>query len=148
MIIDEERLKKIIPNCQYQVSYWYKELNDVLPQYDIVTNVRIASFLAQTWYETNGYRKIKNGLLPLNEKYNHTAFAKNAGVSLSELQDYLTWPKGAVHSACWFWKVNKLNVYADALDFTGMTYKICSSTDTLNERIHLFNEIMDIIELL
>lgn len=144
-MITEDQLALIIPNAVYKTKYWHKELIDLLPQYEINTDVRIVSFLAQTWYETNGYRKIKNGLLPLNEKYNHTAFAKNAGISLVDLPDYLEWPKGAIHSACWFWKNNKLNLYADALDFTAMTYKICGSIDTLNKRIDVFNQIMDIL---
>ena len=49
-------------------------------------------------------------------------------------------PRGAVHSACWFWYANDLNTYADAGDFVGMTKRINGGTIGLDDRVKHYNE--------
>mgnify|MGYP001348921861 FL=1 len=61
MELTQDQLKQIIPKNQY-VSYWYTALQQLLPQYEINTADRIASFLAQCAHESGGFVFIKENL--------------------------------------------------------------------------------------
>ena len=193
----QDKLAQIIPNAAYGVDVWYKELNELLPVFEISTIGRVAAFVAQTAHESGGYRaltenlnyageklasiwpkhfgdvdvsqynrnpeKIANrayrnrmgngdedsgdgwkfrgrGLIQLTGRDNYTRFADYAGISVDEAAEYLETPRGAVHSACWFWYSNDLNTYADAGDFVGMTKRINGGTIGLDDRIKHYNE--------
>lgn len=80
------------------------------------------------------------GLIQLTGRDNYTRFAEYAGISAEEAAEYLETPRGAVHSACWFWYANDLNTFADAGDFVGMTKRINGGTIGLDDRIKHYNE--------
>jgi putative chitinase len=61
MELTQEQLQQIIPKNKY-VSYWYTALQQLLPQYEINTNERIAAFLAQCAHESGGFVFIKENL--------------------------------------------------------------------------------------
>ena len=82
----------------------------------------------------DGYRYCGRGLLQLTGKDNYSRFAQYAGLAVEDAPEYIESPRGAVHSACWFWYTNDLNTYADAADFTGMTKRINGGTIGLEDR--------------
>lgn len=92
-----------------------------------------------------GYAYCGRGLLQLTGKANYSAFAQYAGLAVEEAPDYIETPRGAVHSACWFWATNDLNIYADAGDFTGMTKRINGGTIGLDDRIHHYNSAVAVL---
>lgn len=78
------------------------------------------------------------GLIQITGKANYTALAKWLGLSLDETVVYLTTPKGAVHSAIWFWVSNDLHHYADKGDMLTLTKRINGGTNGLQDRVDLF----------
>jgi putative chitinase len=60
-ILRKEQLAKIIPGNQY-LDHWYRALEQALPDYDINTPSRVASFLAQCAHESGGFTALKENL--------------------------------------------------------------------------------------
>ena len=60
-ILRKEQLAKIIPGNQY-LDHWYQALEQALPDYDINTPNRVASFLAQCAHESGGFTALKENL--------------------------------------------------------------------------------------
>lgn len=87
----------------------------------------------------DGWKYCGRGLIQLTGKDNYTRFAKAIGKTLDEAVEYLETPAGAVASAGWFWDANKLNVYADKGDFTGLTRRINGGTIGLADRKHHYD---------
>ena len=59
--LTKQQLSQIIPGNPY-LDHWYNALSQCLPDYDINTPQRIASFLAQCAHESGGFRAIKENL--------------------------------------------------------------------------------------
>lgn len=93
----------------------------------------------------DGWRYCGRGLIQLTGKDNYTAFANDSEISPEQAAEYLETPRGAVHSACWFWYANDLNAYADASDFEGMTKRINGGTLGLADRIEHYNHAVDVL---
>jgi putative chitinase len=87
----------------------------------------------------DGYKYCGRGLIQLTGKQNYTKFAKSINKTLAETIAYLETPEGAVASAGWFWNANKLNIYADKEDFTGLTRRINGGTIGLADRKHHYD---------
>lgn len=83
----------------------------------------------------DGYLYRGRGLIQLTGKSNYTQFAQYCQIYLSDVIEYLETPRGAVHSACWFWSNNNLNKFADENDLVGMTRRINGGTHGLDDRI-------------
>jgi putative chitinase len=82
----------------------------------------------------DGFRYHGRGLIQLTGKNNYQAFAKDTDRDLNDVPSYLETTDGAVESACWFWKTNNLNKWADASDFVTLTKKINGGTIGLEDR--------------
>ena len=61
MELTKEQLRQIIPKNPY-LDHWYQDLSQLLPDYDINTAQRIASFLAQCTHESNDFTALKENL--------------------------------------------------------------------------------------
>jgi len=88
----------------------------------------------------DGWKFRGRGLIQLTGKNNYSQFAQYAGITADAAAEYLETPRGAVHSACWFWYTNDLNTFADAGDFVGMTKRINGGTIGLDDRVKHYNE--------
>jgi putative chitinase len=60
-ILSQDQLSQIIPGNPY-IEHWYKALSEALPDYDINSPQRVASFLAQCGHESGGFTAIKENL--------------------------------------------------------------------------------------
>ena len=60
-ILTNEQLAQIIPGNPY-IDHWYDALSQALPDYDINTPQRIASFLAQCAHESGGFVFLQENL--------------------------------------------------------------------------------------
>ena len=60
-ILTKEQLAKIIPGNPY-IDHWYDALSQALPDYDINTPQRVASFLAQCAHESGGFVFLQENL--------------------------------------------------------------------------------------
>jgi len=74
------------------------------------------------------------GIKQLTGRNNYAAFGKSVGMSAEEASGYVATEKGAMESACWFWKTNKLQKWADKGDNKGLTKAINGGTIGLADR--------------
>jgi putative chitinase len=69
----------------------------------------------------DGYAHRGRGAIQLTGRLNYQAFANSIGLSLEDAIEYCETIDGAIESACWFWKKNKLNDIADKNDIVLLT---------------------------
>lgn len=93
----------------------------------------------------DGWKYRSGGLIPLSGKQVYAAFAQFAGMDVDDAIDYIETPKGAVHSACWYWKLTNMNELADAEDISSMTKKITGGTIGIDDRIHNYEAIKELL---
>lgn len=94
----------------------------------------------------DGYRYCGRGIIQLTGKHNYTKFANAINMPLEQVPNYLETPEGALHSACWFWKINNLNELADVENHIRITEIINGGYNGLQNRIDKYNEILKIIK--
>lgn len=82
----------------------------------------------------DGWKFRGGGIKQLTGRNNYSVFGKDIGMTADQAADYVRTKKGAFESACWFWKKNKLEKFADADDIVGMTKKINGGTIGLEDR--------------
>jgi putative chitinase len=92
----------------------------------------------------DGAKFIGRGLIQLTGKTNYQRFADYAGLTLDQVVVYMETPRGALHSACWYWKEANLNPLADAGDITGMSKRVNGGTIGLDDRINRYNEALKV----
>jgi len=61
LTITKEQLSQIIPGNPY-LDNWLHALNEILPEYDLNSPKRVASFLAQCAHESGGFKFLKENL--------------------------------------------------------------------------------------
>tara|TARA_B110000046_G_scaffold42194_2_gene46797 strand:- start:584 stop:1453 length:870 start_codon:yes stop_codon:yes gene_type:complete len=203
----KEHLAAMIPGNK-NVTDWYVALMEVMPNYGITTERRIAHFISQCAHESNNFRSLSEnlnysekalnavfgryfgaapkrnaaeyarnpqlianyvyqdefrkykmgnvnpgdgwlfrgrGLKQLTGRENYTRFGKSIDITAEEAADYVSTPKGAVESACWFWDTNKLNDIADTDDVKRMTKKINGGSIGLADRQSRYTKAMEIL---
>lgn len=203
----KEHLAAMIPGNK-NVAEWYIALMEVMPNYGITTERRIAHFISQCAHESNNFRSLSEnlnysekalnavfgryfgsppkrnaaeyarnpqlianyvyqdefrkykmgnvnpgdgwlfrgrGLKQLTGRENYTRFGESIDITAEEAADYVSTPKGAVESACWFWDTNKLNDIADTDDVKRMTKKINGGSIGLADRQSRYTKAMEIL---
>jgi putative chitinase len=95
-----------------------------------------------------GYKFRGRGLIQLTGKDNYRRCSQFLfeDETLLEKPDCLTHPYYALHSACWFWRVNKLNDLADAQDIRMMTKRINGGFIGLEDRIKHYNHALEVLQ--
>lgn len=56
-----EQVREILKG-NAEADAWYEAMVDILPKYDIVTEARVAGFIAQTAHESGGYKVLQENL--------------------------------------------------------------------------------------
>jgi len=92
----------------------------------------------------DGFKYCGRGLIQLTGRNNYTKFSESIGMAVEEMPALLETFEGAVKSACWFWKTNNLNQYADAGDILTMTKRINGGTIGLEDRIKHYNHALEV----
>lgn len=85
------------------------------------------------------------GIKQLTGRNNYEAFGKTVGMTAEEAAEYVATPKGAIESACWFWKTNNLNSYADKKDIIGMSRRINGGDIGLDDRTARWNKALALL---
>lgn len=79
------------------------------------------------------------GIFQLTGRWNYTAFAESVGMTPEEAAAYCGTKRGAFESACWYWKRNNLNRFADANDINGMSKAVNGGNIGLSDRVSRYN---------
>lgn len=93
----------------------------------------------------DGWRYRGRGYIQLTGKNNYDSFASDIGVSTTSVVEYLETIEGALESACWFWKENGLNRYADDQDIRGATKRINGGYNGLEDREHHYHQALALL---
>jgi len=91
----------------------------------------------------DGWKYRGRGLKQLTGKSNYAELTLDAGIDFVSNPDLLLEPVYAVISACWFWKKNNLEVYADKQDIEGMTKKINGGLIGIEQRKALYKKAIE-----
>jgi putative chitinase len=93
----------------------------------------------------DGYNFRGRGPIQLTGRENYTNFGKTVNLTAEEVIDYIQTKKGALESACWYWKSRNLNATCDANDIVKMTKLINGGTIGLEDRKKHYNEALAIL---
>jgi putative chitinase len=93
----------------------------------------------------DGFKYRGRGLIQLTGKDNYSRYAKSLDITLDAVIAHLETVDGCVQSACWFWKTNNLNRWADSGDLLTLTKRINGGTIGLEDRIKHYNHVMHIL---
>lgn len=112
-------------------------------QPELIANIVYADRMGNGDTESgDGWKHRGRGYIQLTGKNNYDSFSSYIGVEMDETIEYLDTVQGALESACWFWKENNLNKYADEGDVKGMTKRINGGYNGLKDRQHHWEEIL------
>ena len=92
----------------------------------------------------DGWRFRGGGILQLTGRSNYDSFGETIDMTAEEATDYVRTKQGAIESACWFWKTNKINRYCDDGDIVGMTKRINGGTIGLEDRKKHYNHALEV----
>jgi putative chitinase len=95
----------------------------------------------------DGWKFRGRGLIQLTGKENYQKFGQDNGIDCVKNPDLLLQPEWALASACWFWKKNNLNKFADQDDIIMVTKKINGGTHGLNDRQQYLNSFKQIYQI-
>lgn len=185
-------------------KYYIDAINNILPQYDINTPLRLCHFLAQILHESghlkyksenlnysakalrsvfgkyfktdeianqyarkpekianrvyanrmgngdensgDGWKYRGRGLIQLTGKDNYNRCAKEIQLDILANPDIITTsPEACIKTACWFWKVNNLNMLADKDDVLTITKRINGGTNGLDDRKNILKKAKNIL---
>lgn len=87
----------------------------------------------------DGWRFRGAGLIQTTGRWNMTELAKGLGMTPEDAADYCRTARGAMHSACFYWKKNNLNRFCDSRDINGMSKAVNGGTIGLADRVKRWN---------
>ena len=87
----------------------------------------------------DGWKFRGRGLIQLTGRANYTAFGTTVNMTPDQVIEYVQTFDGAVQTACWFWKTNNLNQYADVNNIKTITQRINGGLNGLDDRIAKYN---------
>lgn len=96
----------------------------------------------------DGWKYRGRGLIQLTGKSNYQRFGQEYSLDSENNPDLLLDPEVALISACWYWKRNKLNNYADADDIHMVTKRINGGTNGILHRQQYLESFKKVFEML
>lgn len=134
-------LKRIFPK-------YFKDVdpNDYARQPEKIANRVYANRMSNGDEDSgDGWRYRGRGVIQLTGCDNYTRFAKDMGMSLDEVVDYLETIEGAIMSAAWYWNSRKINSAAEDNDIVKMTKLVNGGTIGLEDRKKHYAHILEIL---
>jgi len=97
----------------------------------------------------DGYKYSGKGIVQLTGKENYTKCSQAIFQDDSLVNDptLILDPFNATHAACWFWESKGLNELADEQKMKEITRRINGGYIGLQERVNLYNELLEVFEI-
>lgn len=165
-VINEYQLKLIFVSASMKnINKFLPYFNKYLPEYEITTPIRKQMFFAQIGHESGCLRYVEEiasgkayegrkdlgntfpgdgvkykgrGLIQITGRYNYKKISEDFNMNFIEFPYLLSEPEWAVRSACWFWKMRKLNEVCDTGDFRRLTRLINGGYNGWDRRVELY----------
>jgi putative chitinase len=138
-----ETLDKIFPKYFKNAG---RNAADYAKQPEKIANVIYASRMGNgDTASGDGYKFRGRGAIQLTGRENYTNFGKTIGKTAEQVIDYVTTKKGALESACWYWKSRNINAACDANDITKMTRQINGGTIGLDDRKKHYEQALAVL---
>jgi putative chitinase len=93
----------------------------------------------------DGWRFRGGGIKQLTGRSNFTRFGQTIEMTPEEAADYVRTKQGAFESACWYWRTNNLERFADRDDIDGMSRAVNGGDNGLVARRNQYTRIKGII---
>jgi putative chitinase len=87
----------------------------------------------------DGWRFRGGGIKQITGRTNFTRFGRTIGMSAEQAADYVRTKQGSFESACWFWKVNNLQRFADSDNIDQMSRIVNGGENGLVDRRNRYN---------
>jgi putative chitinase len=162
-LVTAEQLKEIMPFARRsKIAVFIGPLNRAMQRYNIITEPRMAMFLAQIAHESGSLNYVRElasgeayegredlgniregdgpryrgrGLIQITGRANYRTCGNALGVDFETWPERLEEPEFAALSAGWFWDSRKLNDLADKGLFKRITQRINGGTNGWEDRL-------------
>lgn len=138
-----KKLEKSLTLYQGDTQILFDSINRMIPKYRISSEDRMAGFIDQYEYKTNGFvnlETIKNIDDVLLRRF--LTFSK---IPASDANKYYSTLDGALDLAGWFWNTNYLNIVSDNHDVRNLTKRINPEIENIEERSENYYRIRKIL---
>lgn len=126
------------------IDVLFDAINKVVPKYRISSEQRLAGFIDQFEYKTNGFKDLEK-LAPADDVMLRR-FAAFIKIPMNDVSAYCKTLEGALDSAGWLWNTNYLNMIADNYDLKNLSKRINPELENLTKRIENYNRINIILK--
>jgi len=138
-----EQLDKVFPKYFKDAG---RVASDYAKQPERIANIVYANRMGNgDTASGEGYLYRGRGVIQLTGKESYSAFALSINKTLPEIIEYIQTKRGALESACWYWKTRGLNAACDATDITKMTKLINGGTIGLEDRKKHYDQALAIM---
>jgi predicted chitinase len=126
------------------IDLLFDVINKVVPKYRVSSEQRLAGFIDQFEYKTNGFKDLAK-LAPTDD-VTLRRFASFIKLPISEIHAYCKTLDGALDSAGWWWNINYLNIVADNYDLKNLSKRINPELEDISARIENYDRIKNILK--
>ena len=140
----KDKLANSLSLYEGNIDVLFDAINKVVPKYRISSEQRLAGFIDQFEYKTNGFKDLEK-LAPADDVMLRR-FAAFIKLPMNEVSAYCKTLEGALDSAGWLWNTNYLNMIADNYDLKNLSKRINPELENLTKRIENYNRINIILK--
>ena len=150
--------KFVVENLNYSANALYNVFRKYFPNLEIANEyARQPEKIANRVYANrmgnsdeasgDGWKYKGRGLIQLTGKENYYQLSKCTNQYFVTEPELVAQPEWALTSACWFWKKNNINKYADEDDVHMVTKRINGGYNGLQDRQHYLEEFKKIFNV-
>ena len=121
-----------------------RNATDYAKQPEKIANVIYGGRMRNT-EEGDGWRFRGRGVIQLTGRDNYTSFGLTIDMTAEQVIDYVTTKKGALESACWYWKSRNINAACDENDIVKMTKLVNGGTIGLEDRRKHYEQALAVL---
>ena len=140
----KDKLKNSVTLYTGDIDVLFDAINKVVPKYRVSSEQRLAGFIDQFEYKTNGFKELEK-LAPTDDVMLRR-FASFINLPITEIRAYCETLEGALDSAGWLWNTNYLNIVADNYDLKNLSKRINPEIEDIGARIENYNKIKNILK--
>lgn len=140
----KDKLEDSLSLYDGDIDVLFDAINKVVPKYRISSEQRLAGFIDQFEYKTNGFKELEE-LAPANDVMLRR-FASFIKLPITEIRAYCETLEGALDSAGWLWNTNYLNIVADNYDLKNLSKRINPALEDITARIENYNRIKNTLK--